>query len=59
MSGKPSSTIAFEKRWNPLLSKSREDSSMHSLTYLTSPRACITSVSREQSDDRGRTLKPR
>ncbi|MDD9940949.1 MAG: MBL fold metallo-hydrolase [Myxococcales bacterium] len=23
MSGKPSSTIAFEKRWNPLLSKSR------------------------------------
>lgn len=25
MSGKPSSTIAFERRWNPLLSKSRED----------------------------------
>jgi len=25
MSGKPSSTIAFEKRWNPLLSKSRDD----------------------------------
>ena len=25
MSGKPSSTMAFEKRWNPLLSKSRED----------------------------------
>lgn len=25
MSGKPSSTIAFEKKWNPLLSKSRED----------------------------------
>jgi hypothetical protein len=25
MSGKPSSTIAFEKRWNPLLSKARED----------------------------------
>jgi len=25
MSGKPSSTLAFEKRWNPLLSKSRED----------------------------------
>lgn len=25
MSGKPSSTIAFEKRWNTLLSKSRED----------------------------------
>jgi glyoxylase-like metal-dependent hydrolase (beta-lactamase superfamily II) len=25
MSGKPSSTIAFEKRWNPLLAKSRED----------------------------------
>jgi glyoxylase-like metal-dependent hydrolase (beta-lactamase superfamily II) len=25
MSGKPSSTIAFEKRWNPLLSKSREE----------------------------------
>lgn len=25
MSGKPSSTIAFEKRWNPLLSKPRED----------------------------------
>jgi glyoxylase-like metal-dependent hydrolase (beta-lactamase superfamily II) len=25
MSGKPSSTIAFEKRWNPMLSKSRED----------------------------------
>ena len=25
MSGKPSSTIAFEKRWNPLLTKSRED----------------------------------
>jgi glyoxylase-like metal-dependent hydrolase (beta-lactamase superfamily II) len=24
MSGKPSSTIAFEKRWNPLLSSSRE-----------------------------------
>lgn len=24
MSGKPSSTIAFEKRWNPLLTKSRE-----------------------------------
>jgi hydroxyacylglutathione hydrolase len=24
MSGKPSSTIAFEKRWNPLLSKSRD-----------------------------------
>lgn len=24
MSGKPSSTIAFEKRWNPLLSKPRE-----------------------------------
>jgi hypothetical protein len=23
MSGKPSSTIAFEKRWNPLLAKSR------------------------------------
>jgi glyoxylase-like metal-dependent hydrolase (beta-lactamase superfamily II) len=25
MSGKPSSTIAFERRWNPLLSKSRTD----------------------------------
>jgi hypothetical protein len=25
MSGKPSSTIAFEKRWNPLFSKTRED----------------------------------
>ncbi|MHB1846904.1 MAG: MBL fold metallo-hydrolase, partial [Deltaproteobacteria bacterium] len=25
MSGKPSSTIGFEKRWNPLLSKTRED----------------------------------
>jgi hydroxyacylglutathione hydrolase len=25
MSGKPSSTIAFEKRWNPFLSKARED----------------------------------
>ena len=25
MSGKPSSTIAFEKRWNPLLRKSRAD----------------------------------
>lgn len=25
MSGKPSSTIAFEKRWNPLLSKSRDE----------------------------------
>jgi glyoxylase-like metal-dependent hydrolase (beta-lactamase superfamily II) len=25
MSGKPSSTIAFEKRWNPLLSKTREE----------------------------------
>jgi len=25
MSGKPSSTLAFEKRWNPLLSKSRAD----------------------------------
>jgi hydroxyacylglutathione hydrolase len=25
MSGKPSSTIAFEKRWNELLSKNRED----------------------------------
>jgi glyoxylase-like metal-dependent hydrolase (beta-lactamase superfamily II) len=25
MSGKPSSTIAFEKRWNPLLTKSREE----------------------------------
>jgi glyoxylase-like metal-dependent hydrolase (beta-lactamase superfamily II) len=25
MSGKPSSTIAFEKRWNPLLSKPREE----------------------------------
>ena len=25
MNGKPSSTIAFEKRWNPLLSKTRED----------------------------------
>jgi glyoxylase-like metal-dependent hydrolase (beta-lactamase superfamily II) len=25
MSGKPSSTIAFEKRWNPLLAKSRAD----------------------------------
>ena len=25
MSGKPSSTIAFEKRWNPLLGKSREE----------------------------------
>jgi glyoxylase-like metal-dependent hydrolase (beta-lactamase superfamily II) len=25
MSGKPSSTLAFEKRWNPLLSKSREE----------------------------------
>jgi glyoxylase-like metal-dependent hydrolase (beta-lactamase superfamily II) len=25
MSGKPSSTIAFEKRWNSLLGKSRED----------------------------------
>jgi glyoxylase-like metal-dependent hydrolase (beta-lactamase superfamily II) len=25
MSGKPSSTISFEKRWNPMLSKSRED----------------------------------
>lgn len=25
MSGKPSSTIAFEKRWNPLLSMVRED----------------------------------
>jgi glyoxylase-like metal-dependent hydrolase (beta-lactamase superfamily II) len=25
MSGKPSSSIAFEKRWNPLLSKTREE----------------------------------
>jgi len=25
MSGKPSSTIAFEKRWSPLLSKPREE----------------------------------
>jgi hydroxyacylglutathione hydrolase len=25
LSGKPSSTIAFERRWNPLLSKSREE----------------------------------
>lgn len=25
MSGKPSSTIAFEKRWSPLLAKSRDD----------------------------------
>lgn len=25
MSGKPSSTLGFEKRWNPLLSKSREE----------------------------------
>lgn len=25
MSGKPSSTVAFEKRWNPLLSKGRDD----------------------------------
>ena len=25
MSGKPSSTIAFEKRWNALLSASKED----------------------------------
>jgi glyoxylase-like metal-dependent hydrolase (beta-lactamase superfamily II) len=25
MSGKPSSTIAFEKRWNPLLSRSKEE----------------------------------
>jgi glyoxylase-like metal-dependent hydrolase (beta-lactamase superfamily II) len=25
LSGKPSSTLAFEKRWNPLLSKSRDD----------------------------------
>lgn len=25
MSGKPSSAIAFGKRWNPLLSKSREE----------------------------------
>ena len=25
MSGKPSSTIAFEKRWNPLLGKTREE----------------------------------
>jgi len=25
MSGKPSSTIAFEKRWNPLLSKPRAE----------------------------------
>lgn len=25
MSGKPSSTIAFEKRWNPLLSKTRDE----------------------------------
>ncbi|MDP2346036.1 MAG: hypothetical protein Q8O67_34175 [Deltaproteobacteria bacterium] len=25
MSGKPSSTIAFEKRWNPLLSTPREE----------------------------------
>jgi hypothetical protein len=25
MSGKPSSTLSFEKRWNPLLSTSREE----------------------------------
>ena len=25
LSGKPSSTIAFEKRWNPLLSRSRAE----------------------------------
>ena len=25
MSGKPSSTVAFEKRWNPLLSRSRQE----------------------------------
>ena len=25
MSGKPSSTIAFEKRWNALLAKSRDE----------------------------------
>ena len=24
MSGKPSSTVSFEKRWNPLLSRSKE-----------------------------------
>jgi len=25
MSGKPSSTIAFERRWNPLLTKTRDE----------------------------------
>ena len=25
LSGKPSSTIGFEKRWNPMLSQSKED----------------------------------
>ena len=25
MSGKPSSTIGFEKRWNPMLADSKED----------------------------------
>lgn len=37
LSGKPSSTIAFEKRWNPVLTMSREDF-IHAVTAEIPPR---------------------
>ena len=55
MSGKPSSTIAFEKRWNPLLSSPRDEfiealldvpakpSAMQNLMQLNQGRAATTS----------------
>jgi hypothetical protein len=55
MSGKPSSTLAFEKRWNPLLSSPREEfiealldipakpAAMQQLMQLNQGRAATTS----------------
>lgn len=55
MSGKPSSTIAFEKRWNPLLSKSR-DSFIAALTDVPPKPAAMEQIIRaNQGREAGRT----
>lgn len=55
MSGKPSSTMAFEKRWNPLLSKSREDF----VNALSDVPPKPDEMDRILSANRGRTEPPR
>lgn len=51
MSGKPSSTIAFERRWNPLLSKSREEFVEASCEVPPKPAAMVEILRINQGRD--------